>query len=505
MDNSTQEAAIRPESEAASARPANSQPGAEAKPPAGSLALKAGVWYVVSSVMVKAISIITTPLFTRMLSTSEYGTVQTFTSWHGLLLPFFTLNLTYSIGRAKLDFPGRLDEYIGSMQTLATLWSALLTLIALACLEPVAALLDLTRFQTVLLLAYLLFQIAILMQQNGYRYTYQYKQNIAIAWYSAVVSSLLSIALILILKEKRDDLRIIGFVAPTAALSVFLWGKSIRSRSVCIRREYWAHGLKLALPLILHNVSLHILSQSDRIFITKIWGKTDTAYYSLAYSVGALLTIVTSAIAQGWLPWFHDTYFAKQFGLIKKNVKPVVILGCYIGLACTALAPEAVLLLGGAKYAASVPCVAPIVLGVVCQYIYTNYVNIEMHLKKTLFISIGTICAALFNILTNAVFIPRYGFIAAAYTTFASYCLLMLIHFFLTRKLLHVKLFDDLFMFASLAVTGLLTGVILFTYRYPPLRYALLAVGFASFLFFFRSYIKDWIRKLPFFRQKQEP
>ena len=79
---------------------------------------KARLWYVISSIMVKAISIITTPIFTRMLSTSEYGTVSTFTSWSGLLLTFFTLNLTYSIGRAKLDYPDKLDDYVGSMQLL---------------------------------------------------------------------------------------------------------------------------------------------------------------------------------------------------------------------------------------------------------------------------------------------------------------------------------------------------------------------------------------------------
>lgn len=52
----------------------------ETKIGSGNTALKAGVWYVISSIMVKAISIITTPIFTRMLSTSEYGTVSTFTS-----------------------------------------------------------------------------------------------------------------------------------------------------------------------------------------------------------------------------------------------------------------------------------------------------------------------------------------------------------------------------------------------------------------------------------------
>jgi O-antigen/teichoic acid export membrane protein len=82
---------------------------------------------------------------------------------------------------------------------------------------------------------------------------------------------------------------------------------------------------------------MHILSQSDRIFITKIWGKSDTAFYSLAYTYGILLYVFTNAVSDGWLPWFHDTYYAGEYDKIRKNVKPLVVLGCYIGLACIAL------------------------------------------------------------------------------------------------------------------------------------------------------------------------
>ena len=39
----------------------------------GKQALKSGVWYTISSISVKAILIITTPLFTRLMTTAEYG------------------------------------------------------------------------------------------------------------------------------------------------------------------------------------------------------------------------------------------------------------------------------------------------------------------------------------------------------------------------------------------------------------------------------------------------
>jgi len=464
----------------------------------GKLALKAGIWYVISSVMVKAISILTTPIFARLLTTEQYGTVQTFISWQSLLIPFFTMNLPYSIGRAKLDYQGQIEKYAGAMQVLSLLVSGVIVGVAAVFLPAVSVMLELTETETLLLMAYLLFTPTIMLNQNKYKYTYRYKQNIAIAWYMAVGSTLMSLLLVVLAPaESKGMMRIIGITGSHVALSVLFWIRSLKKGVLNVNKGFWKYGLRISVPLILHTVCMHVLSQSDRIFITKIWGKTDTAFYSLAYTYGVALHVLTTAVAEGWLPWFHDTYYAGKQDEIRKNVKPLVILGCFVGLACIALAPEAVLILGGKKYAHSVPCVPPVVMGVVCQYIYTHYVNIELHLKETVYVSIGTVTAAAVNIALNAIFIPVYGFVAAAYTTLASYFVLMLIHFTITRKVLKVKLYDDLFMFGTLAATALVSfGLMqLYGHNLRWIRYGITLAGFGVFLYIFRDYIRRWLRK----------
>lgn len=462
----------------------------------GQVALKAGIWYVVSSIIVRAIGFITTPIFTRLMSTAEYGTVQTFTSWYTLLLPIFTLNLTYSIGRAKIDYPGKLNEYMGSMQLLASLTSFGLGCLIIVFISPVSGILELTKIESILLLAYLFFHIPILMRQSFYRFSYLYKQNIAISWYSALSSTIFSIVLLLVCKGDKADLRIIGLTLPTVFLSLFYWITSIKEKSLKVNNDYWKYALRISVPLILHTIAMHILSQSDRLFITKIWGKSETAFYSLAYTFGALFNILITAISEGWLPWFHDTYHENDFAAIRKNVKPLIILGCYVGLACVAFAPEAVMILGGIKYQNSILCVPPIAIGVVVQYVYSHYVNIELHLKKTMYVSAGTIVAAVFNIITNAIFIPQFGYIAAAYTSLASYFILLLIHFAVTRYILKIKIYNDVFMFGSLLVTGMITTILIWTYKYRVIRYIFSFAGFVSFVFYFRYfYINLWLKR----------
>ena len=52
----------------------------------------------------------------------------------------------------------------------------------------------------------------------------------------------------------------------------------------------------------------------------------------------------------------------------------------------------------------------------------------EYYYKKTKLIALGTMLAAGMNILLNAVFIPTFGYVAAAYTTVACYLLYYLLH-----------------------------------------------------------------------------
>ena len=49
-------------------------------------AFKAGIWYTISTLLVKSISIISTPLYTRLMSTADYGISATFNTWYALLL-----------------------------------------------------------------------------------------------------------------------------------------------------------------------------------------------------------------------------------------------------------------------------------------------------------------------------------------------------------------------------------------------------------------------------------
>ena len=279
---------------------------------------------------------------------------------------------------------------------------------------------------------------------------------------------------------------------------VFVIG-GIKGKRFCLNKSYWRYGLHLSIPLIIHTISLYILGQSDRLFITKICGQEATGLYSLAYQYATLISLITNAVNEAWNPWFHDTYYEGKYEEIRKNVKPLIVFGCMLCIGAVALAPEAVLILGGHQYSECVAVILPSALGVLMQYLFTNYVIIEVHLKKVKYISIGTMVAAICNLILNAVFIPKYGYVAAAYTTLVCYGLLFVAHFVISRYLLKVHLYEDRFVFGCLILVSIVCTLFTKIYTMIALRYIVLGLICCLYLVTNRKYvvsvIKQFVRK----------
>ena len=91
-----------------------------------------------------------------------------------------------------------------------------------------------------------------------------------------------------------------------------------------------------------------------------------------------------------------------------------------------------------------------------CKFAYTFYVNMERFEKKTKYISIGTIAAALLNVVLNFIFIPMFGYIAAAYTTLAGFLALLVMHYIMSRRLGITGMYDNRFVFLMAGIMTLL-------------------------------------------------
>ena len=121
-------------------------------------------------------------------------------------------------------------------------------------------------------------------------------------------------------------------------------------------------------------------------------------------------------------------------------------------------------------------------MGCVCQFLYTLFVNVEQFTKKTVGMAFASAAAALINLVLNWIFIPRVGYLAAAYTTLAGYLCLLAIHMLLVRRLKLDDVYD--YRFVGLIVLIGMAAMVGVTLLFgTPVRYAFVAAYAAAFLF----------------------
>ncbi len=432
----------------------------------GNKVVKSGIWYTIANVSIRAVAIITTPIYTGMLTTADYGKANTYNSWIDVFNVFACLCVVYSIGRAKLDFKDKFDEYMSALQGLSSSFAFILLIFAFIFREALSGWIHYEVPLAVGLFAYLCVSPSVEYMMQKCRYEYRYRENIIISVITCVGQVVLSISLMLVFNDSRYIGKILGVILPTAIMGIVFYINFIVKGKVFYNREYWTYALKIGLPMIPHGLALILLAQMDRIMIKDMLGDADSGLYIFGYSFATLLMIFTNAIGQAWLPWFNETLFAGDKERIKTIQKKLVMLGCFLSFGFIAVAPEALMILSisNNSYWIAKYVVPPIVLGTLAQYFYTNYVNVEIFMKKTPIIAIGSCAAALINYVLNFVFIPKYGYIAAAYTTLASYLVLLVMHFIMVRFVLRMKVYDDLFMFASMAVMCVMGCSFLYVY-----------------------------------------
>jgi len=459
--------------------------------------VKSGIWYTISSIAIRAVAIITSPIYTSMLTTGDYGLANTYNSLIEVFNIFTCLCVVYSIGRAKLDFEDEFDEYMSSLQSLSSSFAFVVLVFVTIFREYIASWLKYEVPLVIILFVYLCVYPSVDYTLQKCRYEYKYKENILISVITCIGTVVFSIVLMLLFNDKRYFGKILGTILPTFLMGIFCYIRILKKGKTFYNKEYWLYALKFGLPIIPHSLSLVLLAQMDRLMIKDICGNSDAGLYIYGYGFATLLAIFTNAIGQAWVPWFNEQLFAGNREGINKIQKKLVLLGIFLSIGFITVAPEALIVLApnARDYWIAKWVIPPVALGTLAQYFYTNYVNLELYLKKTPIIAVSSVMAALVNFALNMYAIPKYGYVSASYTTLISYIFLMLFHFVMTRFILKEKVYSDAFMFIALALS-ICAGLLIMMFYTDGIanalkRYAVAIVMLGIFAFICRNDIMD--------------
>lgn len=461
-----------------------------------STVIKSGIWYTVSNVLVKGIAFLTVPIFARMMNKEDFGDYSNFISWYHIAAIIITLNVDSTLISAKYDYKDKFDEYIFSVLFLSFLSCFIWFLPIPFFADDISGLTGIRVPNLYWLAIYIICINPISLFQVKQRYLNNYKSSVSLSLILAISSTLLSIILVYLLYDKLHG-RIIGTVAPVVIIGAYFFFYFYK-RGKNIVLSYWKYALPICLPFIPHLLSLMLLNAMDKIMINKICGAEANAMYSVAYTGGQIVTLLISAINLAFLPWLGDKMQENKYEDIRKNSKYFILLFAYFSAGLMMVSPEILYILGGNQYLDAINVLYPVSMGCACQFLYMLFVNVEQISKKTKGMALGSVSAAILNYILNLIFIPVFGYTAAAYTTLIGYLWLLLVHMYIVKKIGKSLIYDYRFIFIIVISLMVLSIILNMVYNNLLLRVIILSIYIIPFVAFVVKYkvsIVEFIRK----------
>lgn len=456
--------------------------------------VKASVSYTACSILQRCLSMITMPLFTRLLTTEQYGQFSVYSSWMNIFTIFITLNLSYgSFPKAMIKFEDDRHGYVAAIQNLTVVLAGVFLLIYLPFRNFWNPLLELPTGLVCLMVAEIVFQSALLCWYGQRRFEYKYKGVVVVTLLVAMASPILAYIFVANSAEKGYA-RIVGYamIIILAGLACFVY-TFIRGKGGT-KKEYWKYALQFNIPLVPYYLSQVVFNQSDRIMISHISGTDKAGMYSVAYTLATLMTFVLNAINNSYVPWFYQKIKENKGEDNRPMANGISALMAFMLLAVIALAPEIITIMAGRSYGEAIWVVPPVAMSILLLFYCQLFINVEFYYEEKTMLVWGSIGAAVINIVLNALLIPVFGFVAAGYTTLASY-IVFAVSNYLTLKII-AKRYDTQFHYFDLKaligiflVFALLSFTAMALYESPWIRYAIIAAVLLTLVIFHKKVI----------------
>ncbi|MCI8517100.1 MAG: oligosaccharide flippase family protein [Hungatella sp.] len=398
--------------------------------------MKAGLGYTIGNYLLKGLAFFSIPVFTRLMSTEDYGLFNTFAAYESISFVLIGLALHSCIKNAKYRFAETFDDFLSTCMTLMMM-SFVFWLMLLKLFEDVIQVkLRLSGLESHLLVVCSMGNALVTFYTTYQGLEYRYKSFLAASSMNAVLNLVLSVVLMKTVFIDNPYLgRVFGTCIPLVLLSVFVILYFYRKSPPKLSKIYADYALKISIPIIPHGISQVVLSQFDRIMIRTLSGASQAGLYSFAYNIYMIIQVTASSLNNVWEPWFFEKMNGDDHSSIKKYATLYSTFIMWMSSSVLIVSPELIKLLAAKTYWDSIYVVVPIVIAGYFSFLYTIPVAVEYYYEKTKYIALATGSAALINIVLNAAFIPCYGYIAAAYTTLVTYMLYFMFHYILSVKL----------------------------------------------------------------------
>ena len=383
--------------------------------------------YGLGGLVSRILAVLLLPLYTRYLSTSDYGVVETLIA----LTTVVGIALSAGIGSAFFRFYFDANEPAARRRVLRTSFWFIMGMATLGLVVGVAFAGELSQFlfgttKDAKLVAASF--VGLWAGMNWAQLTNLFRvEERSVAFVSASVANILvtvGATLILVVALDKGPIGVIvgNFTGTLAVYSVLVFYRR-EQLGLEFDRKLLRQMNKFGLPLVPTALFLWVTNFSDRIFLAKLADTSEVGLYSVGVRIASAMVLMLTAFRLAW-PAF--AYSIEDDGEARRTyayvLTYVTLVTTWVATALALLSPWIVQWIAAPAFEESSRVVGPLAFSAVA---FAGYIVVAIGVgraKRTQFNWVVTGAAAAVNIGLNLILIPPYGMMGAAIATIAAYC-----------------------------------------------------------------------------------
>ena len=381
--------------------------------------LKNTVIFSIGNFGTKIISFFLVPLYTNILTTREYGTVDLIYTIGMVLVPLLTLNIGESIMRFALDKDAYCDKIMSTGITIL-IFGAIIGLLIL----PIANLFESVSNYSIYIYLYTLtlaFSQIFLCYLRGKEFLLKYSigniiQSLTIAIFNIIF---------LIGMKKGIEGYLMAYILANVCTGLYgFWAGKVNLviKKYSIDIELSKNMIKYSVVLIPNSFMWWIMNSSDRMMVSAMISVTANGVYAVAYKIPTLLSTITTIFNQAWsysaIREDESEDKEEYNNRVYDNLVTIVIV---VATGLLMIMKPFLSVYVGKEYYAAWHYVPYLIVGFVFMtlgsFIATSY---TVHKDSMGFLISGTV-GAIINLILNFILIPMMGVSGAAFATCISY------------------------------------------------------------------------------------
>ncbi len=451
---------------------------------------KHSIVYGLGGLVSRILAVLLLPIYTRYLSPSDYGKVETLialTTVLGILLRF---GITSAFFRFYFDSPDPADRRVVLRTSFwFTMGMATTGLLAgLALSGEISNLLFGTSDDAELVAAAF---VGLWAHMNYEQLTALFRvEERSSAFVAASLSNILltvGATLVLVVALDAGPLGVIvGNFTGTLLVYAALVGYRREQLGLQFDRRLLREMNRFGLPLVPTALFLWTTNFSDRFFLVKLSGSDEVGLYSVGVRIASAMVLVLTAFRMAWPAFAYsiedDREARRTYAFV---LTYLVLLTTWVATGLALLSPWIVEWLAAPAFENASRVVGPLAFAAVA---FGGYIVVAIGVgraRRTQFNWVVTGAAAAINATLNVILIPRYGMMGAAVATIAAYATMFAGMAWWAQRIYPVpyqwrRIFTAALVGAALVVAGKLVGgglavAFLLALAYPL---ALLPLGF---------------------------